>query len=656
MTYLTTSPLYCALFLNYHSRGWGEYYALRQNDERLALDHCRLIMEARSWVMARDVEVEWACLRNSFPIHWEQAVIGDKLTALPQWGPPQDPYTRLYIRADDGFGAHGRFFFHGIDDDEITKDGWVSDPFPLPPTLPAPPPVPALATKVELWRYLLCLLREYCAKFKDMGTNNLGEKQWLVRPWKKLEFRHVSSKELPPRYRRCSWEPIDVLVQPHFSPCGEAVTVLRMGYQAPCRFYAGGPVQGIRYYYAPPAAKVLDIPTIFWGWAREKVLTNGAAAGEITAQAGRIVTYGYSFSAAPGDHYEGTDENYLGLSTIPWAPPTPTPSIYQVGCNVAVPAPIKFRDSGSLVVQIDGRDIIFDKDDFTVSIPGPNQFLVKAKCGCNDPCTAECDWWSTDTPAISPSNPFSLNLCKPAGVNTQILFPTAPIRVPKWSAGFWAKFASMPDVQALGSLGDNFLRFFIRPAGVGTFYFYFTYERGAPFSPTWLISALSDPIAYSGGWHHYGFSADSTSGGLTAKLYFDGVPQTTTFSPPFPSPLPPLSSAITDWMMPVFNNAYTESWYDDLRTVEGSNWTDAEFAALAAGAGPVGSHRYKMNEGEGLIVHDSGPVPLPGYIRACLTPDACYPTGSAKYGALVVGGKVLSLGEDITEITCRTIA
>lgn len=89
-------------------------------------------------------------------------------------------------------------------------------------------------------------------------------------------------------------------------------------YEAPCRWYPGGPVGRIRFYWAKDGALPLPYsPTVFWPYQFLTQLENRADTGEITGKGLRRWYNGVNVNNLPGDHCEGTAEDFAGLGTNP---------------------------------------------------------------------------------------------------------------------------------------------------------------------------------------------------------------------------------------------------------------------------------------------------------------------------------------------------
>ena len=94
------------------------------------------------------------------------------------------------------------------------------------------------------------------------------------------------------------------------------VGCLRSCYTAPCRWYPGGPIGRIRFYFARPGAQVFPLRNIFHPYSQVKQLVNSGV-GEITGPGLRVYDKGRNRSNLDGTHYEGTPADFLGEGTPP---------------------------------------------------------------------------------------------------------------------------------------------------------------------------------------------------------------------------------------------------------------------------------------------------------------------------------------------------
>lgn len=97
------------------------------------------------------------------------------------------------------------------------------------------------------------------------------------------------------------------------------VGVARSCYTAPCRWYEGGPIGKIRFYFANPDAQPLPYSTCFHPYSQLLQLSNYAEPGEITGQGLRRWDNGTNTNNLPGTHCEGSAADFLGQGINPRA-------------------------------------------------------------------------------------------------------------------------------------------------------------------------------------------------------------------------------------------------------------------------------------------------------------------------------------------------
>lgn len=95
------------------------------------------------------------------------------------------------------------------------------------------------------------------------------------------------------------------------------VGVLRSCYSAPCRWYPGGPLGRIRFFFADADAQPLPYKTVFHPYSQVLQLDNTADPGEITGQGLRRWDRGENFNNLNGHHCEGTAADFAGLGIDP---------------------------------------------------------------------------------------------------------------------------------------------------------------------------------------------------------------------------------------------------------------------------------------------------------------------------------------------------
>jgi hypothetical protein len=95
------------------------------------------------------------------------------------------------------------------------------------------------------------------------------------------------------------------------------VGVAQRCYTAPCRWYPGGPIGTIRYYWANPGASVLPFNTVFWPYQPVMQIENSIYPGEITGRGLRKWDNGKNLNNLPGTHYEGSAADFAGNGVSP---------------------------------------------------------------------------------------------------------------------------------------------------------------------------------------------------------------------------------------------------------------------------------------------------------------------------------------------------
>lgn len=344
MAYVS-NPLILRIFINQGESGWSERWPLLTQFWQQALVDAAMLVEARRHVISSNSSIEWASVATIVPSYKEQAVVPTALLPLPQWGPSSFPMQGITFGFYTTEGYNSHHLFRAVDENEISAKRWIRNHLYFPAVPPALPANLALASKDELWQNTLCNFRNLTAHCVPRPARDGGEPPFFFDVWEQCWYVRVSSRMVGAKYQRASWESQARSWAPPFSPCGEAVTVLRRCYQEPCRFYAGQAVTGIRYYWSKPGATMFPLPTVFYGWARAKENTYHGGPGE-TAQYRRVFeTDGFSFSNAPGTSYTGRPRDFLGMGSVFWEPYLPVPSDIQVPCDVT-PAVILAGNGG----------------------------------------------------------------------------------------------------------------------------------------------------------------------------------------------------------------------------------------------------------------------------------------------------------------------
>lgn len=98
--------------------------------------------------------------------------------------------------------------------------------------------------------------------------------------------------------------------------------MVRSAYSTACRWYAGGPIGRIRYYFVPPSNQILFKENVFW--PSTEILSdfnNVNDPGEIAGQP-RAWDRGTNFRPdLVGDEPDGSDADFLGKTPYPSLPP-----------------------------------------------------------------------------------------------------------------------------------------------------------------------------------------------------------------------------------------------------------------------------------------------------------------------------------------------
>lgn len=651
----TDNPLKFIQWINFGDLGWSEYYYLPTDDVQTAYLTCQEIMRYRSWLLCPGTVIEWACLRQESPPWWEWPTIGAAVPDPGRWGPCHTPEEGLHVNYRTAGKRWGNRILKGIPFDQFVAAKLDPAPYRI-PTAGLTEPDPMTADWPTLWRWFHYFVqRQTCHADPRVDPYPTVPHPWSRRSWELANFRGATTQDVSAAVRRVSWEPDILLPRPPFTPCGQAVTALRACYQSQVRFFTGGPVQKITYYWAKPGVDVFPERHIFWGWRRDMDTRDLGGPGELVRHRQYLFAPGYSFGDAPGDHYCGLLSDFLGLRVWPPADPLPAEITCLDGCDVPVPLPIKFRLSDNSVHQDNTQIATFDVADFTAEEVGPNEFVIHAKCGCDDLCTSDCTYWTTDVPWASPTNPFAIKF--PTWSSSPPLSVTIPFLTAasdKFSIAGWHKRTANSGTEILWMIDP------VSPPDFGMLLYLncidppcqMVFEDRSHNTIGHYRQAKSDFVAEGSDWHHYGVSYDYSNYPWIVKFYFDGTLVTTTITDDAISTQQRLAqkSYIGD------HQSTNDAYFDDWRIFDGTILSGSDYLDLFNRTSVLTpTHHYKMDEGAGVLVHDTGSDPMPGYIPACLSPSTCLPTGIYTYGGLVVGGKVISLGSPITEIICEMV-
>ena len=312
----------------------AERHWLLTTDFAEALTIGPILARARANIFPPGWKIFWGTIAQETSPFLEQAFLPVPMTGLPQWGPPVTDLLGLYWEYDDmQGGAHGKLF-KGIDATEWKGDKWKRAPFFLPAGIPPLPLDPTTATKEELFANTFCTFRQYTGIMRRPRSGGFN----ITAPQRML-FRFQGSYRSFRKWKALSWEAVPWTNAPPFSPCGMIVGVGRNAFYAQVRFYPGGPVQWMHFYYAAGAAQMFPLPHIFWGRFRDMDVQNMIGPGEITGSAFRRWSNGRAFGSAAGDHYTGTAQQFVGQFTPDWTPLFPTPAGLRPACDApALPA------------------------------------------------------------------------------------------------------------------------------------------------------------------------------------------------------------------------------------------------------------------------------------------------------------------------------
>jgi hypothetical protein len=132
----------------------------------------------------------------------------------------------------------------------------------------------------------------------------------------------------------------------------------------------------------------MQIPTIFYGWARAKENKVHTGPGETAQYKKAFETNGSAFSNAPGVAYTGTPADFLGQGVVTWSPYTPTPVPLRPACDnpppvvlagiggpawggPGQPAPAPEPPLLPYLVANDGSTFLLENDDSTYLTSNP---------------------------------------------------------------------------------------------------------------------------------------------------------------------------------------------------------------------------------------------------------------------------------------------
>jgi len=163
-------------------------------------------------------------------------------------------------------------------------------------------------------------------------------------------------------------------------------------YRKRCKFYEGQTVKtDIVWFEAATDAQWLNMPTVFWPYRQVRQVHNPGGVGEDTRAWPVYLDGSPPVLGLPGDHFEGTPEDFLGKGSLPvgmnegrypygqgcfrkpalgvsgslYAPLAPSPALLGIGGNTV---PCRFPRSGTL--GISGGRILYPRQSGTLALVG----------------------------------------------------------------------------------------------------------------------------------------------------------------------------------------------------------------------------------------------------------------------------------------------
>ena len=327
------NPLVVRLFINTAMNGWSERWPIIAQDWPTGLAVAAVLAAARSRVLCSNASLVWASLATIVPPYVEQAILPAPLLPLPQWGPNAGDMEGILFNFSSQAGYYQPRLLRAVDTTEYQAGKWIRRYLPLPSIVTPLPADLSTATKDQLWQNTLGTFCQYVGLDRPQDEGQYGPTSFLLGGYDTVSYNQIRSRRVGALYRRASWESMARSTAPAFSPCGTAVTVLRRCYQEPCRFYVNQQTTGIRYYWTPPGAGVLPIPTVFYGWSRAKENLYHGGPGETAQYKRAFETDGNAFSTASGTSYTGTPQDFLGNGIVSWYPYIPTPPSLRPVCD-----------------------------------------------------------------------------------------------------------------------------------------------------------------------------------------------------------------------------------------------------------------------------------------------------------------------------------
>jgi hypothetical protein len=363
------------LYVNRGRNGFSESYHLYGKFLHKARERFAKVVDARSLVLARGCTIIGAGVRHMVRPLSQQLILPAPLASLlkpdgsPYWDYVHADAVGLDFSLETSLGRWVPRIFRGIPDDEMSGGIWVRRGLVVPPGPAVRPLDPGSATKDELWRYFLATVRDETIYARQLPTNDFWGTLWETDIWDALVHTGVGKRDIGRKFQGVSWEAGTPSVAPRFSPCGEIVGYVRSAYVAPCIFYSQGVASVLRWYFAQPDALVFPLETIFHPYSQELEYANTNDVGEYTGKSNRAWRVGTSYGNAPGNHYSGTQADFMGLTVTPWSPPQPTPLDQRPECDMPVQGVIRVSNVPETVNELLTEWISFDATFFTLTNP-----------------------------------------------------------------------------------------------------------------------------------------------------------------------------------------------------------------------------------------------------------------------------------------------
>lgn len=324
--------------------GWSEKWYIPATDWRTARRLGDRLALIRSCMHARGVKMVWAhvgftdrpALRWNIP-SWQ--------ISTPLWGgrysdETHSPFNCLQIRFETAEGEWANRYFCGLPDAFLHNMQLTSPANLWPPSRPAPTIGDAAVGFLNHFRYGLQWLTTNTLKVDDLGEDE--SPRFRLKPWSNHVVREVRNRNRGRDFLHVSFEagiPLrdslpgaNLAFAPAFTACGLIVGVTRSAYIRRVRWYPGGGLGVIRYFFVPPSFKALNRPTVFWPYLEDLDLQNSDDAGEVTTAAHKWQ------NGAPNNlldrHAVGTDADFAGEGIPPFDVTLPTPPQFIAYCGV----------------------------------------------------------------------------------------------------------------------------------------------------------------------------------------------------------------------------------------------------------------------------------------------------------------------------------